>query len=356
MNQNYYEILGLNPNATLGEVKKAFRIKIMENLPDINSSPNASELAEKIIYAYKVLSNPDKRMDYDRKLGFFTSRSEDYYYEEATEDHKDVNTIEELMKKIEREIKFKDFYQSKSPATHLARKYIEDLGESISKEEARRIEPLLVRLIEGQRTLTSGYRGPCGRVDTTFLAEKYILKRQIERPLTDEEAAKIKALVTELIDVQSTLSSSYVGPGGQSALLFAKEYILKIQLEGGQISEREIREILLTAELKDIIRDQRILGRRIRDEFPIIGISVPPIDVQARVYVIRACLSNPAITEEESKELFELEEKLLEIETELLNGRASLEESKLAESQRFLEESIAAIIHKESVAISTKNK
>ena len=68
MRKNYYEILGVNKNASDVEIKKAFRIKAKQYHPDYNKEANANEHFKVIFDAYSVLSDDKKRLEYDRYL------------------------------------------------------------------------------------------------------------------------------------------------------------------------------------------------------------------------------------------------------------------------------------------------
>lgn len=62
MSKNYYDILGVNKTATQEEIKKAYRKKAVEHHPDKGGDENLfKEAAE----AYEILSDPDKRKNYD---------------------------------------------------------------------------------------------------------------------------------------------------------------------------------------------------------------------------------------------------------------------------------------------------
>lgn len=64
-NQDYYSILQLSPDATLNDIKIAFRRLAREYHPDLN--PNDTETKEQFQYiseAYEVLSDPEKRHRY----------------------------------------------------------------------------------------------------------------------------------------------------------------------------------------------------------------------------------------------------------------------------------------------------
>lgn len=67
MKQDYYEILGVDKNATTAEIKKAYRKKAIEFHPDKNPGDSkAEEMFKKAAEAYEILSDQDKRAKYDR--------------------------------------------------------------------------------------------------------------------------------------------------------------------------------------------------------------------------------------------------------------------------------------------------
>ena len=67
MTQNYYELLGLDEDAGSDEIKKAYRSLAKTYHPDTATHPNAKKLFENISLAYSVLSDPEKRKEYDRE-------------------------------------------------------------------------------------------------------------------------------------------------------------------------------------------------------------------------------------------------------------------------------------------------
>ena len=65
--KDYYAILGVSRSATPAEIKKAFRAKAVELHPDRNpDNSQAEEQFKELNAAYAVLSDAQKRANYDR--------------------------------------------------------------------------------------------------------------------------------------------------------------------------------------------------------------------------------------------------------------------------------------------------
>jgi len=65
--RDYYEVLGINRNASADEIKSAFRKLSKKYHPDLNpDDPTAEEKFKEINEAYQVLSNPEKKQRYDQ--------------------------------------------------------------------------------------------------------------------------------------------------------------------------------------------------------------------------------------------------------------------------------------------------
>ncbi|XP_020643736.3 dnaJ homolog subfamily C member 18 isoform X1 [Pogona vitticeps] len=64
--KNYYEILGVGRDAKDEDLKKAYRKLALKFHPDKNCAPGATDAFKAIGTAFAVLSNPEKRLQYDQ--------------------------------------------------------------------------------------------------------------------------------------------------------------------------------------------------------------------------------------------------------------------------------------------------
>ncbi len=65
MAKDYYEALGIKKDSSQDEIKRAYRELVIKFHPDRNKDPKATDKMKEINEAYAVLSDPQKRQQYD---------------------------------------------------------------------------------------------------------------------------------------------------------------------------------------------------------------------------------------------------------------------------------------------------
>lgn len=93
MKDSYYDILGVPDTATQDEIKKAYRKLARKLHPDVNNDPKEQERFKEITNAYEVLSDENKRKEYD-SYGKF---SQNNYHANFNNDFFNVNDIFETI-------------------------------------------------------------------------------------------------------------------------------------------------------------------------------------------------------------------------------------------------------------------
>ncbi len=91
--KDYYKILGVSPQASQEEIKKAYRRLVLKYHPDRNpGDKEAEEKFKEINEAYEVLSDPEKRARYDsaRSGGFFSRDFNDIGFDSFSEFFRDI--------------------------------------------------------------------------------------------------------------------------------------------------------------------------------------------------------------------------------------------------------------------------
>jgi len=65
--RDYYEVLGISKTATEQEIKSAYRKMALQHHPDRNpENQDSEEKFKEAAEAYSILSDPQKRSQYDR--------------------------------------------------------------------------------------------------------------------------------------------------------------------------------------------------------------------------------------------------------------------------------------------------
>ena len=79
--EDYYEILEVSKNASKEVIEKAYKVLAKKYHPDLQEDSNkqkAEQMIKKINEAYEVLSDDEKRREYDEKLEYENKKQEEY--------------------------------------------------------------------------------------------------------------------------------------------------------------------------------------------------------------------------------------------------------------------------------------
>jgi DnaJ-class molecular chaperone len=101
--KDYYGILEVQPDADRDEIRRAFRKKALQFHPDRNKDPDAVERMGEVNEAYAVLSDPEKRRNYDGMKRRFGSSAQDRFRERySREDIFNGSDIQDVFEELSR--------------------------------------------------------------------------------------------------------------------------------------------------------------------------------------------------------------------------------------------------------------
>lgn len=87
--KNYYEILEVDVDAQMSDIKSAYRKLARKYHPDVNNSPDAIEVFKEITLAYETLCDENERSKYDMLHGIFRHQN-DSEADECSKNGEDV--------------------------------------------------------------------------------------------------------------------------------------------------------------------------------------------------------------------------------------------------------------------------
>ena len=66
--KDFYEVLGVRENASLAEIKKAYRKKVKDLHPDLTGDVSQKDKFDEVVKAYRVLSDARQRSIFDESF------------------------------------------------------------------------------------------------------------------------------------------------------------------------------------------------------------------------------------------------------------------------------------------------
>lgn len=100
---DYYKTLNVNPTATQGQIKQAYRRLVKLFHPDVNTEIADHERIISINEAYEVLGDPQRRKSYDREFNQqdwkYTNTKQNYHKQNYHKQNKRGNNADEHLQK-----------------------------------------------------------------------------------------------------------------------------------------------------------------------------------------------------------------------------------------------------------------
>src|SRR5210317_456836 len=94
---SYYEILGVSKDANDSEIKKAYRSASLKYHPDRNQSKEAITKIQDINEAYEILSDKEKKQQYDNELNGVRPNTFQQVHTNFNTDFGDINSMFNMM-------------------------------------------------------------------------------------------------------------------------------------------------------------------------------------------------------------------------------------------------------------------
>lgn len=120
--KDYYQILGVEPDAESDEIRRSFRKKALEFHPDRNKDPDAAERMGEVNEAYAVLIDPGKRRNYDLMRQQFGSSAQDRFRDRYSREDifhgSDINDVLNDLSRVFGIRGFEDLFNGKNGPLH----------------------------------------------------------------------------------------------------------------------------------------------------------------------------------------------------------------------------------------------
>jgi len=251
MTKNYYEILGVVRDATLNEIKKAYRKLALEWHPDRNpNNPEATLKMKEINEAYEILGDEDKKKRYDGGETNFAS------YASASQYQSD-ETFDEFLSSLGFEVEEEFKRKFRNIFSHMPQYLREELRRNCInrqnlKEEKEELENLEKKLQEAMIKYNKVY-------------EKFILKSDIGNEIKYEFNIngvnwndsmlrhlwvshenwfdKLHEMVEKEVEFEGEFSQSITPRSKKNILAFKEQMIKVIKKRGEELKKGKLDKI-----------------------------------------------------------------------------------------------------------------
>lgn len=163
---NYYDILQIEQDATLSQIKKAYKKLVLKYHPDVNKDQDSTEKFKEITKAYNVLKDNELRAEYDIQLKqnkkFLPKINFQYYYNGFIRNKDRVlNAFKILFKNLSgknEKIKLEKFYNN-DPFFKYEISLQKELFEMPTDELEERLQFSQNRYVRINAAIALGYKG-----------------------------------------------------------------------------------------------------------------------------------------------------------------------------------------------------
>ncbi len=121
---DYYKILGLKRDATVKDIKDAYRKAVMKYHPDITKDKSTEEVLKLVNEAYFVLSDPKRRKEYDEN-------NKSFY----VDIDKDFNSVKKSVESVIRSLKSNVKVIVSVVSSSLQKMFVDRFTMKLSNEE-----------------------------------------------------------------------------------------------------------------------------------------------------------------------------------------------------------------------------
>ncbi len=158
--KDYYKILGISKDASIEEIKKAYRNLVKIYHPDLSRTKETEEMLKTINEAYKTLSNPKLREQYDKQIKDILEKPEENILSKVVKSiTKNINIVVGEIQRFLEEISTDKILETLSNEELLQRLHFSDNEmvkiaalKVIKQRKKRSLIPYLIEIAQSSTT------------------------------------------------------------------------------------------------------------------------------------------------------------------------------------------------------------